>query len=773
MMSITVLTILQFLKTVLTYLLITVLLPAIVFHAKVKSERISIHFLIYYTIGNFYMMNLVFVLQLLHVCNRFTIIFFTIIPAILTYGKIHKISFLNMFQNILQNGNKMILGQLRISKIWLRARLTLHPKIKACFRKLFRIICNHTFDIILMSALTAAIVWKLGANLIGNFGYGASDLPVHNYWINGLSQGKIYVAGIYPEGFHAVLYYLHIVFNIDTYVLLRIFWMVQYMMAIYVLFAFLKACCKGKYLPYVGVILYLFGNFFNATTYLRFYSTLPQEFGQVFILPPIYFISAFFETRKTELENDTMEKWSSSNLNLILFILSFSLTIAIHFYDTMICGMLCVGIAIGYGFRFFQRRYYSYVLVAGAISVVVAVLPMVIAFITGTKLQGSLIWGLKIILGEDYDGTINLVMIIIILIGVAVATVFLLLLWKLRNHPSKGRISTLFEFVSILGIIGFVYLKREGIESEMVTYVLLKDYQPYAEWILYFLIATVGVGILVFVFRERDYGARIISTAIGIMLLGIMLASSKIGIPTLMQPSRVCIYFSYLLPCAVVFLLDGALFFIFGVKLSFIIRFLSLALVVTVTNQYWTNRSEQKQLVMNGLETTGAIICLSNIIRQEKDMSWTICSCNDEYRMAEDHGWHYETITFLEKMEGFSKKTKLEIPTQIVYFFIEKQPIDYAGTYGKEIPAVSEEGAKEDLPQNSGLNAYTKLNRWITMSKMYYWAKSFQKLYPNEMKVYYEDDEFICYRIEQNVFRLYNFAIDYNYNRKYKRNVTE
>ena len=48
--------------------------------------------------------------------------------------------------------------------------------------------------------------------------------------------------------------------------------------------------------------------------------------------------------------------------------------------------------------------------------------------------------------------------------------------------------------------------------------------------------------------------------------------------------------------------------------------------------------------------------------------------------------------------------------------------------------------------------------------KMAITTQKFQELYPNEMKVYYENDRFVCYYIEQNVYRLYNFAIDYGYN---------
>ena len=59
---------------------------------------------------------------------------------------------------------------------------------------------------------------------------------------------------------------------------------------------------------------------------------------------------------------------------------------------------------------------------------------------------------------------------------------------------------------------------------------------------------------------------------------------------------------------------------------------------------------------------------------------------------------------------------------------------------------------------------YNGPDRAVTMSRTYYWAQAFQQLYPNEMKVYYENERFVCYYIEQNTYRLYNFAIDYGYN---------
>lgn len=62
-------------------------------------------------------------------------------------------------------------------------------------------------------------------------------------------------------------------------------------------------------------------------------------------------------------------------------------------------------------------------------------------------------------------------------------------------------------------------------------------------------------------------------------------------------------------------------------------------------------------------------------------------------------------------------------------------------------------------------------DRWGTMSHMYYWAQAFKKLYPQEMEVYYETTDFVCYRLHQNVNSLYNLAIDYGYNDPHETDI--
>lgn len=121
----------------------------------------------------------------------------------------------------------------------------------------------------------------------------------------------------------------------------------------------------------------------------------------LFILPSIYFLFAFFEKKREELEKK--EERKCSNWYLAGFAISFSMTLAVHFYDTMIAGLFCIGIAVGYGFRLFRKQYFGRIMLAGILSVCIAVLPMGIAFATGTPLQGSLGWGMNVITGGSKD----------------------------------------------------------------------------------------------------------------------------------------------------------------------------------------------------------------------------------------------------------------------------------------------------------------------------------------------------------------------------------
>lgn len=81
------------------------------------------------------------------------------------------------------------------------------------------------------------------------------------------------------------------------------------------------------------------------------------------------------------------------------------MTIAVHFYDTMIAGLFCAAIVIGFCVRFFRPRYFLRLMGAVLLAVVIGVLPMFTAALCGKPMQGSIGWGINILTGRSSSGT--------------------------------------------------------------------------------------------------------------------------------------------------------------------------------------------------------------------------------------------------------------------------------------------------------------------------------------------------------------------------------
>jgi len=847
-LSMKMLTILQFISIFAAYTFLTVLLPAMVFHSKFRKERAVVRLFLYLTIGNFFYVNLVYLLQILHISNRFTLIAGTGLGIFLAASRVYKKPPKESLRTVKTVFFKLLSGtlgyRLVLGTIW----SWIKKVIQGIFARFNDSIKNHFFDWVLTAVVTIVFLWMYGTKKLEIFGYTASDMPVHNYWINAMGNGinnpehnNIFVAGVYPFGFHCMIYYLHTVFKFETYVLMRMFSLVQLLFIHYVLLAFLRGCCKARYFPYGAVLVYILAVFWGTNSYLRYYSTLPQEFGMIFILPSIYFLFQFFEARKREIQNCEnfrhkkkkkrqlkaqknkkknqklkaqknkkkkfgKEKKEIQRLQergsmkyLIGFAMSFSLTFSAHFYDTIVAGVLCMGIAVGYAFRLFKKAYFGRVMLAGILSILIAILPLGVAFAMGTPLEGSLYWAMGVISGEEDeeepppDSQPD------------IETETSRPQHTEENKPDSEATSTDIPSSGITGehtgdiqntaedaspserppekgILQRLADKAQNLKAKAIhfkniirTAVKSNVFSRGSDSLCNFAFVCMGImailGILYLLGEDKEYGAVLLSISSGIFFMMILLASGKLGLPSLLETGRCSLYTSYLLPAVPVLSLDALLCTLFDqkkkeIKRNAISLFISVSWVVILTAAGKV-RFPSDVPALEALESNDAIICLTNIIKENKEGTYTVCSANDELRMVEDYGYFYEIVNFLREMEGEEAEEILTIPTEYVYFFIEKVPIDYTVSYTRSGQTISHEGASHRLPSGGGLSLYQAKNRWILMSRMYYWAQAFQKLYENEMKVYYESDTFICYQVKQNPYRLFDFSIDYGYNRMF------
>lgn len=967
-MSMRVLTLIQLLEIFGAYSVMTLLLPALLLYRKIKHMRFAARLMAYQAVGNFFMMNLVFALQLLHISNSVTLAGCTIVAFLAVYVSIYKVNLGEKLEKYLENVRKLAEGQLGIRLFLQKIKKRAGFWIKILFSTIWRRFRSNKLDCVLVIAVMAAYMVNYGKNAFAYYGYCTSDIIVHNYWINALSRGQLFVAGVYPFGFHCVVYYLHAVFHIETYVLLRLFWFVQSFFIHIMLFIFIRICCKSKYAAYAGTLACMLVKVFQINTYSRYVSSLPQEFGMMFILPAAAFLFLFFEQKKKELcsgedgqnrrklkkekkkekrkgrkkgqeepqeegervylldevlaqsaareaagqdfprqqeetepetiitfeENkdgslfikkvhlaqgagdgdaaphvsvemtempkteEEIEKGHGkhklykrfgsafkqefaleSSQYLVLFTMCCSMTFAIHFYNTMIAGLFCIGIAIGFFFRLFRRHYFGRVMCAGVISIVIAVLPMFLAYLGGTPLEGSLLWGMSIMnesdeeVSSDEDFELTDIKGFVIISGSTVinegeivsengelkggkvlsigditidhyqieggqvvdnATILIdgevyyegIVIAVGKNLKEKGakngskknvqsaqKLPTTQKQDSRLAIglkkVQDFYTRIKGMVKNAIWMYLLepdiRDDTLVSHIVLPSILFLFILAVFYFILRQVDYASRMMSTAVYMALMTVMLTAPQLGLPALMDENRTSIYYAYSMFAVWGLCADGVLNLVLGWFLAkWVLDFASFLLIPALAAVTIPYGLVKPMPYMEGLQPNGAVTCLTNIIRENKNGTWTIVSANDEMRMGEDYGYHYEIDTFLRKMEHRGSGGSIKIPTQKVYFFIEKRPIDYALVYEDSGQKVSVKGADNPLPRNNGLGMYQARNRWIEMSRMYYWAEEFARLYPNEMRVYYETDDFVCYVVDQEGHNYYNFSIDYYYN---------
>lgn len=813
-MSMVQLTIVQCLLAFFLYTGLTVALPALVLYPKVAHCRAVTRFFVYFSAGNFYIMNLVYLLELLHISYWWTLVPCTVIPAAVLYVRLHGVP----FRAKVAEGNEQVNRLLRGSygrKNWLRKGLLRAGRgVAASVRWCARLLRAHAADSLFVLLTAAAVVAFYGTNLIQTFGYCASDVSVHNYWINYLGKNQIFVAGVYPFGFHNIVYYIHVISGIDTYALLRVFWLVQTLWIHLVLLMFLKGVCRSRYLPYLGTIVYTLAAFYDAS-YIRYYSSLPQEFGMLFILPAVYFAFEFFRIKKEELKG--VREHPVSRWYLIGFALNFAMSFSAHFYGTIILGVFCVGIAIGYIWRFLQPRYFTKVVVTCFAALAVALLPMVVAYMSGTLLEGSLRWAMGVMAPtqeseteteepqEDPEFTESGIPIGAPIVEMDDGT--LAYMDELEggtvvyytidagNLSEEEREQLLEEGYQGQVEISGIYGEEEPQEVHQPTFqervdaarqrlqelfvdvdntvglYLFSEQAQILRWLIYLSLAAAPViALLLLLCRAYDDAFSLIAAAVNLLLLIVLLVMPTLELPTIMQQSRVSIYLNYCVPVLWVMCADRLLYLVLGQWRARIMRHVmnaaSLAVFVVCCVLLSELHLLKAEPQVEPFQSNEAVSCLTQIIDEEKDFSWTIVSAYDELRMGEDHGYHYELINFLKEMEYTGGISLITIPTETVYFFVEKRPIDYLNAYEGSGQLISEQGAARSLPATGGFADYMGESRWVVMSRLYEWTQAFSRMYPHEMSVYYENENFICYRLEQNPLHLYNLSIDYGYNNR-------
>lgn len=801
---------LELIQVFFVYTISVFIAPYIVFHNYLREKTMAEKFILCTLIGNFYIINIVFLIFLLGIPGKFSLYLFTLLPAFAAWRQINRPGIKRYFLFLYTAISRLFLGEAKIHTIWQLLSRQPIRWFKKTIRAIFSHLIHHILEWGMLLGFLGFNAWYYGYHVITRFSYGASDLPVHHYWINEMCEGIIFCKGVYPFGFHNIVYFLHTFFGVETVSVMNAFGITQTIYIYLMLYLLLRKICRSRYTPILGIFLFTLPNLYSVYAMWRYQCSLPQEFGMVFLYPCAYFLIQFFERKKEEIQTERELKkagklyaWLEqyqirpSTKSLIFFAMSFSMTLAAHFYITIIAVFLCLGVAIAYVPIVFHPRYFWSIALAGILSVVTAIAPLGIAFAQGTPLQGSLTWALEVMdasskdeqfknsdTSEEAEET-----------PVTSETTDTQEISSVPNTMPDSSLSSenteVYEAVPvpkeptlpeklihsikelpdrITTLAGTLYQKFLNF-NEIITIFLCNVCNgiEITTPVVYIMEGLIVICTVLIFLRHKFYYRNLLSVGFYTFFMVILCCAMRLNLPAPMDLSRASIFMAYAVPLLLASAADG----IYAIlcrpfKYHRFTELLPIGVTMALTVLTITNHYVRPLSIISSVQASGEVNCNYEIIENYPDKSWTVVTTTNSLQIVRDYGWHTEVSTFLKEMENYTEDTTVTIPTKYVFFYIEKKPVAFGYADLVTNPIVNSgrisKGAAAKDAVFEGSTVYSAENRYILESKFYYWAKAFEQKYPQEFQVYYEDEDFICYRIIQNEYNLYNFAIDYEFN---------
>ncbi len=569
--------------------------------------------------------------------------------------------------------------------------------------------------------------------------FGAPDEVVHTQWVQMLLQGHPFADGVYPFGFHNIAVALVRIFGFHTYTVMRLLGICASMWILTMMYLLMRRVFRSPLAPAVGYALFSLCDIFTYLGMFRYQFGLPQEYAMLFLVPIAVLLYLYLQ--------------DGNRRSLILFGMAVAMTITIHLYITLMAGAMCIAFGIVYLVRIFKKRYLIPLLLCGTLGLLAGALPLGVGLMLGYPLNGSFLWAAGVIANGD----------------VAAEEQF-----SHVEQPDEAVDETEGTEAGA-GTEG-----AGGAKQERGAALTIWDNFVERVWLatmgvpwFYLTLGCVAVGSLFclgsrLAKRTVPQNGFLMSLILFYVFILILFGGDILHLPTLITVGRAAVFVDYM--AAVMFPIPIEVLYRFCEgspalrKGHGALTFAAIAAIAAVT--FGGGHVKEPSLYYD-VQTTGSAKTLYQIFRDYPDHSWTVVSTVDETSMVWNDGFHYELLDFLRAMENPERAVPVHIPTKYVFFFIEKRPIDYgSGVFLNENPPVRKEIRREDMEVELSLDTsepsdyYEKLRAPI-MARAYAWAQEYQKHFPREMSVVYEDDEFIAYRLIQDPYYTNDLTIEY------------
>lgn len=788
--------VLEFVKVLISYIFLMYVWPSVVFRKILSRKSLTYRFAFCSTISVLLINTLVLGLGLFHILNRW-IVFFIFYGIFLTSILKKK----QLWMHMSRQTKNLLVGTLG----WKSFLVTLIENIKkliaAFFYKLNKKIKGRKFEYSILSVLIIFAIMYFSYGAFQNHSYGWGDMYVHHSWIYGLKEGTIFSAGVYPEAMHCFIYSMNALFGISIYSSLLFLGGIHVATLLVAVYCLFREIMKSRYTVYLVLAAFLtvdvvcIDEIYGMS---RLQYTIPQEFGFYTL-----FLCALYLIRFLKKNPTPLEKKRGFDEDLFLFMTSLAASLAIHFYVTIMAFFLCASFAIWSLNRIFRKQNFKALVTAVIVGIIISTLPMVLAFASGTPLQGSLNWGMNVINGTDTkEGRTQAAQTATekntenttenITENTTTDTMENISrdqsqLNSQQTTPNKSESTPAVQKTS--------FVKR--IIQTIIDNIKLVYHYGYiqlygklrARWLIRFtiiaaILSLINMCVSIIRFKKLPFETYAGITVASFLFM-LLYAAPFLGLPEIIAGSRLCLPEQILLLAMMALPVDELFFLLEKTKVRCLAPQISLAGVLAIyagTNYFGVYHG----YLYYELTRYNSVVELTNkIMDNYPQYSYTIISTTEEFYQSVDDARHEEILDFYNK----SRQEDYYIPTKYLFLYIEKHPIYYAQyhffsgpkwlaldkytkyyEYSTAVLSVGDEIEHTEISDefvgaplgimSKASDAYSLIeNRKILESEMYYWCQEFKTRLPNEIKVYYEGEDFICYVIKQNPEHLYNLNL--------------
>lgn len=329
---------------------------------------------------------------------------------------------------------------------WLHEKeMAARQNIISCFGSIIK--CVQTFFFVLVFAYSAFLRFN---NTLNYAAPAMSDAYVVIAWLKYIDRKMLFHDGIYPQGFHMYLDFLHKFSSVDPLYIVNYSGPLHGVFITLSLYFVVSRWTGRKGAGVFSAIIYGILSMYLPVELMRQAATNSQEFAFIFVMPALYFFSSYM--------------WSGIKDDLIVAMVALSLMGLVHPIAFSFVGLgmgLLVFLTSIYGLRKYLHRIKKVILL-GLSSILVPFIPIGIGLLMGKDFYGA---SAEFLLRKEIEPVLPLLKIIeyYALIAIVIIFIYQIIVRKKEKEVFAVR------YVMLLGTASFLLYYYGGVVTENVV----------------------------------------------------------------------------------------------------------------------------------------------------------------------------------------------------------------------------------------------------------------------------------------------------------------